>query len=109
MGALKPHKIPGPDLKAVQSIFDRVESRPERYELNLYVSGIDEAEAPEVVTAGIATGVEPAEAAPAGESGAASSPPPEDPAPPTPPAATGESGDLLVGDEDASTTEESES
>jgi len=59
--------VVAPDLKAVQSIFDRVESRPERYELNLYITGTDEDNAPV------------------------------------------ESGDLLVGDRDASTTEESES
>ncbi len=46
MGALKPHKIPKPDLKAVQAIYDKVESRDERIELNLYVSGYDEDEAP---------------------------------------------------------------
>ncbi len=39
---LKPHKIPSKDLKAVQSIYERIESRPERYELNLYISGYDE-------------------------------------------------------------------
>jgi succinate dehydrogenase / fumarate reductase iron-sulfur subunit len=36
------HKIPSADLKAVQRIYQTVESRPERYELNLYVSGEDE-------------------------------------------------------------------
>src|SRR6476469_1104911 len=30
-GALKPHKIPGQDLKSVQSIYDKVESREKRY------------------------------------------------------------------------------
>jgi succinate dehydrogenase / fumarate reductase, iron-sulfur subunit len=39
---LKPHKIPSQDLKAVQSIYERIESRPERYELNLYITGYDE-------------------------------------------------------------------
>jgi succinate dehydrogenase / fumarate reductase, iron-sulfur subunit len=38
------HKIPAADLKNVQRIYDTVESRPERYELNLYVSGKDEPE-----------------------------------------------------------------
>jgi len=42
MGALKPHKIPKPDLKAVQAIYEKIESRPERYELNLYITGEDE-------------------------------------------------------------------
>jgi len=44
-GALKPHKIPKDDLKAVQRIFDTVEGRDERYELNLYISGYDEDDA----------------------------------------------------------------
>jgi succinate dehydrogenase / fumarate reductase iron-sulfur subunit len=44
-GALKPHKIPKDDLKAVQRIFDTVEGRDERLELNLYISGYDEDEA----------------------------------------------------------------
>jgi succinate dehydrogenase / fumarate reductase, iron-sulfur subunit len=38
------HKIPAGDLKAVQRIYEKVESRPERYELNLYVVGEDEDE-----------------------------------------------------------------
>jgi succinate dehydrogenase / fumarate reductase iron-sulfur subunit len=45
MGALKPHRIPKEDLKNVQRIFDTVESRDERYELNLYVTGYDEDDA----------------------------------------------------------------
>jgi len=36
------HKIPAADLKNVQRIYDTVESRPERYELNLYITGYDE-------------------------------------------------------------------
>jgi succinate dehydrogenase / fumarate reductase, iron-sulfur subunit len=36
------HKIPAQDLKAVQAIYDKVESQPERYELNLYIAGEDE-------------------------------------------------------------------
>jgi len=47
MGALKPHRIPSADLKSVQSIYDRVEGRKERYELNLYIAGEDEVAAPE--------------------------------------------------------------
>ena len=38
------HKIPAKDLKSVQRIYDKVESRPERYELNLYITGYDEVE-----------------------------------------------------------------
>jgi succinate dehydrogenase / fumarate reductase, iron-sulfur subunit len=44
-GILKPHKLPSQDLKAVQAIYDKIESRPERYELNLYIVGEDEAPA----------------------------------------------------------------
>jgi succinate dehydrogenase / fumarate reductase, iron-sulfur subunit len=42
MGALKPHKIPKQDLQAVQKIYEKVGSREERVELNLYISGYDE-------------------------------------------------------------------
>jgi hypothetical protein len=96
MGALKPHKIPGPDLKAVQSIFDRVESRPERYELNLYITGTDEDNAP-VAEAPVAV------AAPAGESPGVSSPPPVDPGPPSTTAAEGEApaADVDAGSDDS--------
>jgi succinate dehydrogenase / fumarate reductase, iron-sulfur subunit len=38
------HKIPKQDLKAVQAIYETVESRPQRYELNLYIAGEDEDE-----------------------------------------------------------------
>ena len=41
-GILKPHKLPGQDLKAVQAIYEKIESREERYELNLYIVGEDE-------------------------------------------------------------------
>jgi succinate dehydrogenase / fumarate reductase iron-sulfur subunit len=44
-GALKPHKLPKDDVKAIQRIYDTVEGRDERYELNLYISGYDEDEA----------------------------------------------------------------
>ena len=40
--ALAPHKLPKPDLAAVKRIYDEVEGREERYELNLYISGRDE-------------------------------------------------------------------
>jgi succinate dehydrogenase / fumarate reductase iron-sulfur subunit len=49
------HKLPKDDLKAVQRIYEKVESRPERYELNLYVSGEDEeVETPAAVAAAAA-------------------------------------------------------
>ena len=44
IGALKPHKIPKSDLRGVQSIYETIEGREERYELNLYISGYDEDE-----------------------------------------------------------------
>jgi succinate dehydrogenase / fumarate reductase iron-sulfur subunit len=40
--ALFGHKIPKDDLKAVQAIYDKVEGREKRYELNLYITGEDE-------------------------------------------------------------------
>ena len=40
MGALKPHKIPRQrPARACSRIYEKIESRPERYELNLYISG----------------------------------------------------------------------
>jgi succinate dehydrogenase / fumarate reductase, iron-sulfur subunit len=52
MGALKPHRIPRQDLKAVQSIYERIDGRDrssgQRYELNLYVVGEDEEPPPAV-------------------------------------------------------------
>jgi succinate dehydrogenase / fumarate reductase, iron-sulfur subunit len=36
------HKLPKQDLKGVQAIYDKVEGRKERYELNLYITGEDE-------------------------------------------------------------------
>jgi succinate dehydrogenase / fumarate reductase iron-sulfur subunit len=48
---LKPHKIPSADLKSVQAIYDKIESREQRYELNLYIVGEDEAPEPAAVAA----------------------------------------------------------
>src|SRR3954451_11448525 len=52
MGALKPHKIPSADLERVQAIYDHVEGHPERFELNLYISGEDELPQPAAQGAG---------------------------------------------------------
>ena len=41
-GAFKPHKLPKDDLNQVRRIYDTVEGREERLELNLYISGHDE-------------------------------------------------------------------
>jgi succinate dehydrogenase / fumarate reductase iron-sulfur subunit len=38
------HRIPKSDLKAVQAIYDTVESKDRRYELNLYISGYEDEE-----------------------------------------------------------------
>jgi succinate dehydrogenase iron-sulfur subunit len=38
------HRIPKADLKAVQAIYDKVEGKPRRYELNLYISGYEDAD-----------------------------------------------------------------
>jgi succinate dehydrogenase / fumarate reductase iron-sulfur subunit len=39
---LKPHKLAAPDRSAIKRIYDTVEGRDERVELNLYISGRDE-------------------------------------------------------------------
>ena len=44
MGALRPHQLAKQDLGQVKSIYDTVEGRDERYELNLYITGYDEDE-----------------------------------------------------------------
>ena len=40
------HKLPKPDLQGVQRIYDTVEGREQRYELNLFITGYDEDEPP---------------------------------------------------------------
>ncbi|MGH2832855.1 MAG: succinate dehydrogenase/fumarate reductase iron-sulfur subunit [Solirubrobacteraceae bacterium] len=50
------HKIPKQDLTAVKKIYEKVESRPERYELNLYVSGEDEDTEPTPTAVGVEEG-----------------------------------------------------
>jgi succinate dehydrogenase / fumarate reductase iron-sulfur subunit len=77
------HKLPKQDLKAVQAIYDKVEGRKERYELNLYITGEDE----ELVNT--ASGAE--FKAPAGENPTSSTPPPPDPGPPSAVGPEGES------------------
>jgi succinate dehydrogenase / fumarate reductase, iron-sulfur subunit len=37
MGALRPHKIPKEDLAQIKQIFDKIEGRDVRFELNLYI------------------------------------------------------------------------
>ncbi len=51
------HKIGKRDLQDVKGIYEKVESRPQRYELNLYITGYDEEEAaPEQVPVSAAAG-----------------------------------------------------
>jgi succinate dehydrogenase / fumarate reductase iron-sulfur subunit len=66
--ALFGHKIPKDDLKSVQSIYDRIEGREKRFELNLYISGEDEE--PAAVAASV-----PAHSTPAPEAAASPAPP----------------------------------
>jgi len=42
--ALFGHRIPSADLKAVKAIYEKVEGKPRRYELNLYISGYEDEE-----------------------------------------------------------------
>ena len=58
------HKLPEPDLKAVQRIYERVEEREERYELNLFIVGYDEEEPP---ASGAAASAGPVDAVASGE------------------------------------------
>jgi succinate dehydrogenase / fumarate reductase iron-sulfur subunit len=39
---LKPHKLPKRDLQQIRKIYETVEGREERFELNLYITGEDE-------------------------------------------------------------------
>jgi succinate dehydrogenase / fumarate reductase iron-sulfur subunit len=54
--ALLGHKIAKPDLDAVKRLFKKIEDRPDRVELNLYVSGYEDDPAPEAVGAGVGGG-----------------------------------------------------
>jgi succinate dehydrogenase / fumarate reductase, iron-sulfur subunit len=46
--ALFGHRVPKADLKAVQAIYEKVESKDRRYELNLYISGYEDDDEAEV-------------------------------------------------------------
>jgi succinate dehydrogenase / fumarate reductase iron-sulfur subunit len=97
MGALKPHRIPKQDLKSIQAIYDKIEGREERYELNLYIVGEDEEPITEVpVAAGLVLDVpaDPpeADAAPGPPEADAAPRPPETDAGPAPPEAQGTAG-----------------
>ncbi len=62
------HKLPKSDLQSVQRIYDRIEQREQRYELNLFISGYDEdAESPAASRDGAAAGGEAAAQATAAE------------------------------------------
>jgi succinate dehydrogenase / fumarate reductase iron-sulfur subunit len=86
------HKLPKQDLKGVQAIYDKVEGRKERYELNLYITGEDE----ELV--GAASGAE--FMAAAGENPTSTAPPPPDPGPPSAVGPEGESPQVGPGGDD---------
>jgi succinate dehydrogenase / fumarate reductase, iron-sulfur subunit len=58
------HKLAKPDLQAVQRIYERVEEREERYELNLFIVGYDEDEPP---ASGASASAAPEDQAPGGE------------------------------------------
>jgi succinate dehydrogenase / fumarate reductase, iron-sulfur subunit len=44
MGALKPHKLPKEDRRHLKRLYETIEGHDERFELNLYISGVDEDE-----------------------------------------------------------------
>jgi succinate dehydrogenase / fumarate reductase, iron-sulfur subunit len=44
MGALKPHRLAREDRQQIKRLYDTIEGRDERIELNLYISGYDEDE-----------------------------------------------------------------
>ncbi|HKG04298.1 MAG TPA: succinate dehydrogenase/fumarate reductase iron-sulfur subunit [Conexibacter sp.] len=54
--ALLGHRIPSRDLKAVQAIFETVESKDRRYELNLYITGYEDGDEDVGVPAAVAAG-----------------------------------------------------
>jgi succinate dehydrogenase / fumarate reductase iron-sulfur subunit len=62
--ALFGHKIPKQDLDAVKKIYEKIESREERYELNLYITGYDEPDETPVPVAAAASSGEESPAAP---------------------------------------------
>jgi succinate dehydrogenase / fumarate reductase, iron-sulfur subunit len=72
-GVLKPHKLASRDLESVQAIYETVESRGERYELNLYIVGEDENDIPPTPQAGSSEGA--GGSAPTGETPSATLPP----------------------------------
>ena len=72
-GALNPHRLEKDDRRSVQRIFDQIEEREERHELNLYITGYDEDEG------GAATGPASAGTAGSGMSGAEAGQPGQDP------------------------------
>ena len=70
--AMLGHRIPKADLKAVQGIYEKVEGKDRRYELNLYISGYEDE--PEAAATGAA---EPQPAAVAAGDGMPSAPGPD--------------------------------
>ncbi len=60
------HKLPPADLKAVQAIYRKIDDQPERFELNLYVTGRDEDDEPAPASEASASASEPPAVASAG-------------------------------------------
>jgi succinate dehydrogenase / fumarate reductase iron-sulfur subunit len=56
--AILGHKIDKPDLDAVQKIYKKVDDRPQRVELNLYVSGSEDDPEPAPVAAAAGAGAQ---------------------------------------------------
>jgi succinate dehydrogenase / fumarate reductase iron-sulfur subunit len=54
-GAIFGHKLPQSDLNAVQKVYSKVEGRPERIELNLYVSGYEDDDEPPPAEPGVSS------------------------------------------------------
>jgi hypothetical protein len=59
------HRIPKQDLAAVRAIYDKVEGREQRYELNLFITGYDEEAPPAAAQAQAPPAVAEKEGAPA--------------------------------------------
>jgi len=51
--ALFGHKLPSGDLAAIKKLYNKIEGRPQRLELNLYVSGYEDEPGPPPVAAGV--------------------------------------------------------
>ena len=71
--------VPREEYPAVRSIYDKVEGRQERYELNLYMTGYDEDEPGDPTSPGDPSPEDAVLGASAGAAGGTSGPPPASP------------------------------